>query len=543
MKTRLFHPANGRRAISLTILFLVVAGMFSACYRPAVDYDPWRVPGGLNLTDGGVVTPLIGTTEVQETGDPTPTKIPSTPTLWPTPAVTSTRAAMVPTPTRGAPITLPPLRTEETIYKVKSGDSLVNIALNHQVSVKQILDTNKIEDPNLIAVDSVIRIPPSNANEIAENLLMIPDSELVYGPNAKDFNIEGFIAQFNGVLGSYSEIDDEGNEMTGAQVVRRVAEENSFNPRLLLAQLEFKSGWLTQSKPAGYDATYPLGLKVDSRKGLYKQLSWMVNETMRGASLWRAQLLAVWTLGDGNVMRIDPTINAGTAGLQYVLGLLLGKDQFKYAIGEEGFIKVYDALFGYPFAYDDNELLPEKISQPEWILPFVEGDEWFFTGGPHWGWATGSAWAAIDFAPPSPDDEWGCFESKSPVLALADGKVVRSAYGNVVLDFDGDNSERTGWTVLYMHIAAEGRVPVGTDVKQGDLIGYASCEGGVSTGTHIHLARKYNGVWIVAFGEAAFNLDGWISTSAGSAYNGYLERDGQTIEAYNGRADINTISR
>jgi LasA protease len=120
---------------------------------------------------------------------------------------------------------------------------------------------------------------------------------------------------------------------------------------------------------------------------------------------------------------------------------------------------------------------------------------------------------------------------------------VRSEYGNVVLDFDGDSSERTGWTVLYMHIATEGRVAKGKEVKQGDLIGYASCEGGVSTGTHIHLARKYNGVWIVAFGEVAFNLDGWVSTSAGSVYNGYLERDGQTIEAYNGRADVNTIGR
>ena len=311
--------------------------MLSACYRPVIQYDPWRVPGGTNPTEGGVVAPMMTSTPDQAIGNPTPTRIAPTPTPWPTPAVTSTRAAMVPTPTRGAPITLPPLRTEETTYKVKSGDSLANIALTHQVSVKQILDFNKIEDPNLIAVDSVIVIPPSNANELAGNLLLIPDSELVYGLNAKDFSIESFIAQFNGVLRGYSEIDDEGNEMTGPQVVRRVAEENSFNPRLLLALLEFKSGWLTQSAPAGYDATYPMGLKVLNREGLYKQLSSMVNETLRGASLWRAQVLAVWTLNDGNVMRIDPTINAGTAGLQYVLGLLLGKDQFKHAIAEEGF--------------------------------------------------------------------------------------------------------------------------------------------------------------------------------------------------------------
>lgn len=543
MKTRLFHHAYASGTFSLSIAILVIAGLLSACYRPINQYDPWRVPQGSDRTDGGVVLLLNTLTSTQGSGTPTPTRVASTPTPWPTPAVTSTRAAMVPTPTQSAPIALPPLRTEETTYKVKSGDSLANIALTHQVSVKQILDANKIEDPNLIVVDSVIRIPPSNANELAGNLLLIPDSELVYGPNAKDFSIEDYIAQFNGVLRSYSETDDEGNEMTGAQVVRRVAEENSFNPRLLLALLEFKSGWLTQSAPAGYDATYPMGWKALNREGLYKQLSWAVNETLRGAILWRAQVLAVWTLSDSNVMRIDPTLNAGTAGLQYVLSLFFGIDQFKHAIGEDGFIKVYDALFGYPFAYTDNELLPEELTQPDWILPFANGDDWYLTGGPHWGWGTGSPWAAIDFAPPSPDDEWGCFESRTPVVALADGRVVRSEYGNVVLDFDGDSSERTGWTVLYMHIATEGRVAKGKEVKQGDLIGYASCEGGVSTGTHIHLARKYNGVWIVAFGEVAFNLDGWVSTSAGSVYNGYLERDGQTIEAYNGRADINTVGR
>jgi LasA protease len=543
MKTRSFRRAYGHRGFSLPFVILGIVGMLSACYRPVNQYDPWRVPQGSEQTDAGVASPISTPTLPQVVANSVNALVAATPTPWPTPMVTSTRAAMVATPTRGAPINLPPLRTEETTYKVKAGDSLANIALVHQVSVKQILDTNEIKDPNLISIDSVIRIPPSNANELAGDLLLIPDSALVYGPNAKNFSIEDFIAQFNGVLRSYSQTDDEGYEMTGAQVVRRVAEENSFNPRLLLALLEFKSGWLTQSTPAGYDAIYPMGLRVANREGLYKQLSWVANETMRGASLYRAQLMAVWTLNDGNVMRIDPTLNPGTAGLQYVLGLLFGMDQFKNAIGEDGFIKIYNALYGYPFAYTDDALIPNVLTQPAFILPFARGDDWYLTGGPHWGWGTGSVWAAIDFAPPSPDDEWGCFESSAPVVALTDGRVVRSEYGSVVLDLDGDSSERTGWTVLYMHLASEGRVASDKDIKQGDLIGYASCEGGVSTGTHIHLARKYNGVWIPAFGENAFNLEGWVVTSAGSAYNGYLERDEQTIEAYNGRADFNTIGR
>lgn len=541
METSFFVPQKSYARVALFFSSLMAVVLLTACYRPSAGYELWRASGSLTAPEGGVSAPHMTATSTNTIPNVSPPA--QTPTLWPTPAVTSTRAAMVPTPTRGAPITLPTLRSEETVYEVKSGDSLANIALAHQVSVKQILDENEFENPDLISVGSMLRIPPSSANKLAGNLLLVPDSELVYGPNSKDFDVKSFIAQFNGALGAYSEVDDEGKTLTGPQVVQRVADENSFNPRLLVAMLEFKTGWLTQLSPAGYDQKYPLGIQAANREGLYKQLSWLANETMRGASLWRMRAVAVWTLKDGEVVRIDPTINEGTAGLQYALGLLLDEAQFEQAIGINGLIRVYDSLFGYPFAYTDHNLLPDSLVQPAWVLPFAEEDEWYFTSGPHWGWGTGSAWAAIDFAPPSPKEEWGCFESQSPVLAIANGRVVRSGFGSVVLDVDGDNSERTGWTILYLHIAEADRISVGAEVNVGDLIGYASCEGGVSTGTHIHLARKYNGVWIPAFGETAFVLDGWTSTSTGLVYNGNLERDGQTIEAYNGRADFNTIGR
>jgi LasA protease len=101
----------------------------------------------------------------------------------------------------------------------------------------------------------------------------------------------------------------------------------------------------------------------------------------------------------------------------------------------------------------------------------------------------------------------------------------------VVLDLDGDGDERTGWDVFYLHIGTEGRVQAGTQLKQGDPIGHPSCEGGESTGTHVHLARKYNGEWVPASGTLAFNLEGWVAHSSGEAYQGYLQRYGSTITA------------
>jgi hypothetical protein len=68
-------------------------------------------------------------------------------------------------------------------------------------------------------------------------------------------------------------------------------------------------------------------------------------------------------------------------------------------------------------------------------------------------------------------------------------------------------------------------------VKKGDPLGYPSCEGGRATGTHIHIARKYNGEWILADGALPFNLDGWIAGEGSQAYQGTLTKFGRIVEA------------
>jgi len=108
---------------------------------------------------------------------------------------------------------------------------------------------------------------------------------------------------------------------------------------------------------------------------------------------------------------------------------------------------------------------------------------------------------------------------------------VRANDGSVLLDLDGDGREETGWVIFYMHVAEKGRVRAGTVVETGDRLGHPSCEGGTSTGTHLHLARKYNGEWIPADSLVPFNLNGWVAQNGKGEYFGALTRDGATIEA------------
>jgi murein DD-endopeptidase MepM/ murein hydrolase activator NlpD len=238
---------------------------------------------------------------------------------------------------------------------------------------------------------------------------------------------------------------------------------------------------------------------------------------------------------------ISPTINAGTAGLQNMFASLYDKAGWEQAVSENGLFAAYQALFGYPFDYSFDALLPEGLEQPVMQLPFEEGDLWSFTGGPHGGWGDGSGWAALDFAPPG--EALGCILSDAWATAVADGLVTRTGDGVVIQDLDGDGYEQTGWVVLYLHIDSYERVEPGIYLKAGERIGHPSCEGGVSNGTHVHLARRFNGEWIPADQDLPFNLDGWISSSAGKEYDGYLIKDGASIEAYAGRDSINQIQR
>ncbi len=444
------------------------------------------------------------------------------------------------TPTPDAPHTLPALRTDGIQYTVQGGDYLSLIAETYNLPLDALIAANPQINPEMLEVGQTIFVPaPQPAAQISD-FKIIPDSELVYGPVSANFDIAAFIAQKAGHLSSYSETV-EGQPLSGAQIVQRIAYEYSVNPRLLLALLEYRSEWVTNPHPSTASLNYPMGRFEESRQGLYKQLAWTADTLNRAYYLYKIDALAYVVLADNNLMMLSQVINAGTAAVQSVEAQLNDRAGYEIAISENGVYAVYYNFFGIPFDQTIENLVPVGLTQPALQLPFENGVAWSFTGGPHGGWGDGSAWAALDFAPPG--DAYGCFSSDAWAVAAADGLIIRSKDGAVVIDLDGDGLEQTGWTLLYMHIESRDRVLAGTYVKAGDRIGHASCEGGVSNGTHLHIARRYNGEWISADGNLPFNLDGWISSGDGMVYDGTLTREGQTVTAWDGRFEENQIQR
>lgn len=453
---------------------------------------------------------------------------------------TTAPGAPVRSPTPDLPRILPTMRSEEETYIVQPGDTLGKIARGKGIRVADIVTANDIANPDLLEVGQVLTIPAPTPRPPGPAFKIIPDSELVYGPVSASFNVDDYVRSQQGYLSQYhEEILDE--TLTGAQIITRVAENFSVNPRLLLAILEYQSGWVTRTNPKAATLEFPLGYADPWRAGLYLQMSWAANNLNRGYYLWRVNGISHYILTDGSYVPPNTTLNAGSVGVQYWASLLFDYPTWLVAVSENGLYQTYARLFSQPFQFAVEPLLPANLAQPALQLPFEDGASWSFTGGPHGGWGDGSAWAALDFAPPG--EALGCVESDAWVTAATDGIIVRAFDGAVIQDLDGDGFEQTGWVILYMHIQSRDRVQPGTHLQAGERIGHPSCEGGISSGTHMHIARRYNGEWIAADGAVPFNLDNWISLGYGIEYDGELRKNGKSIEAWVGRRDENQISR
>lgn len=484
------------------------------------------LPAAEGSADDGEVAPANRPTVLPENA-PTPTFIPT------------------PNPTRAAVPTI----DEDITHIVQFGDTLAIIGAQYGVSVNTIVEANNLVNPNILAVGQTLIIPQSIV-ATGPAFKVLPDSEIIYGPSVEGFSVERYLRGSNSFLARYEE-ELNGRMWSGAEIIERVALEQSLNPRLLLALLEYESQWLSRTNVDEQAALYPMNFtdRPTQIYGLYRQLDWSGKLIQSGYYGWKYRGLSVALLQDGQRVRLDATINPGTAAVQYALGQTKTLENWQVAVQHTGLFATYNFLFGDPFENDVSPLVPINLEQPPLDLPWTTDQTWYYTGGPHGGWGSGSPWAALDFV--TNDQVQGCELPDEMAAAVADGTIARSEYGIVVLDLDGDGFEGTGWSIYYLHISSEDRpVREGQRVRVGDPIGYPSCEGGVSFASHLHIARRYNGEWLAAdcsgcltsINVPVFNMEGWITTAFNSEYNGSLTRGEAYREACVCRERFNTFT-
>jgi murein DD-endopeptidase MepM/ murein hydrolase activator NlpD len=522
--------------VKRAIILLITTALLSSCVGNASLWGQYQTP----TPPGGSPPSLTPATPFALMDTPTPANVfvsdifPS-----PTPEYTATPTSLLSAFVTQPPTETPPPATatfpnDALLYYAQSGDWLPAVASRFGVSPSEITSPKILPETGFIDQGTLLLIP----NRIDYNaaytspLQFIPDSEVVYSANALDFDIDAYVKAQGGYLASYREYLGTTAWTTGAQGVGRLAAENSINPRLLLAVLDYEAQWV-RGRPANeFRTKYPMGYESYRAVGMFGQLTWAINQLSAGFYGWRSGRLDTLTFLDGQTLRLDPTLNAGTVAVMVMFSRLHTLNEWLRIMDQNsGFPAFYEGMFGDPWvrAERNRNFFPPNFSQPVMTLPFEWNATWSYTGGPHSAWGTDGPLAALDFAPRN--DTSGCYETLSWVTAVASGLVVRSGNGVVVIDMDGDGHEQTGWNIMYLHIASKDRVPAGVWVDQGDRIGHASCEGGVSTGTHTHIARKYNGEWMLADGPVPFNLSGWTAVAGDKPYLGKLVKGSQSITA------------
>lgn len=382
-----------------------------------------------------------------------------------------------------------------------------------------------------------IQLQPPLATALVQTHPLFPDSEIVNSPAALGFDVAEFIASASGYLASYSEAVDS-ETLSGAQIIERIAIETSTNPRLLLGLLEYRSGWVFGQPKPGSELVYPLGFENPAFQGLDRELRLAVRYLSQGYYAARSGQLGQIVFPDGVSISLPADANPAMAALYSLFARLLPFVDWQAAIlGQDGFIAFYSAQFGDPWQRAVEPLLPANLAQPLLELPFAAGEKWSLTGGPHIDWGVGSPLGAVDLAPISGT---GCKPAPQQATAAAAGVVARSARGALALDLDGDGNEQTGWVLIYMHLA--NRVPVGTQVEVNESLGNPSCEGGVATGAHVHLARKYNGEWL-GLDIIPYVLSGWQVEAGDKPYLGRLVRGDQVVTASSSGMSGSTVFR
>jgi len=415
-------------------------------------------------------------------------------------------------------------------YYAQSGDTLPTLLKRFQVTADQVSSSESIPAQTLIPLNQKLLIV-NHLGECAYPAALLPDSEVINSPSAAGFNIDEYVQNAGGYLSTYSE-NVYGEMLSGSQIVQRVASEASVNPRLLLAFLEYRSHWVLGQPESGADTSHPIGFRAPEKVGLYQELVLTGTQLNLGYYGWRLGNILYLKFPDGRQERIHPELNAGTVAVQHLLSLFHYPDIWvKSLYGEKIFPNLYREMFGDPGtrAASVEPLLPVDLEQPVLELPIPPGERWSLTGGPHYSWNTGSPRGGLDFAPVT--GEPACSVSRAWATAAAPGLVVRSANNALAIDLDGDGYEQTGWVVVYVHLAGEGRVPQGTQVKADDPLGHPSCERGVNTGTHVHIARKYNGEWLSADGPIQMTLSGWVVYAGLKNYQGELIKGDQIVTA------------
>ena len=258
------------------------AGLWGVQSTPTPLIQPSATP---SLTPPPSPSPTASLTPLAvlpdpETLTPEPTATESAPTLTAEPSGIPEQVSPTPlTPTA----TLPPINTAGPmdVYQSQGGDTLNIVARRFNLKPEQIIAGVVLPPPDeLIPPNTLLLVPKTPAGtKTSPQERTIPDSEIVYGPSTIGFNTADYVNRQAGYLSSYREYVLSGGWISGDGAVERLALENSLNPRMLLALIEYQSHWVLGQPTNLAESEYPLGYVDIGYQRLFRQLMYLSRST------------------------------------------------------------------------------------------------------------------------------------------------------------------------------------------------------------------------------------------------------------------------
>ena len=161
---------------------------------------------------------------------------------------------------------------------------------------------------------------------------LIPNSEIIFSASAADFDTAAYLDQAGGFLGTYRQYLMITAWTDAPAVVDMVAIENSINPRLLVALLEYQCGCVLGMNEIDPDEfTSAMGATQALRQDLYGQLIWAIHEISEGYYGWKDGTLTEISFSDGKIIHPESDLNAGSFALMYLFSLLYEGEDWERA--------------------------------------------------------------------------------------------------------------------------------------------------------------------------------------------------------------------
>ena len=158
---------------------------------------------------------------------------------------------------------------------------------------------------------------------------LIPDVEFLYSLTAQDDNLYELIEDYDGYLNSYTEWFINYGLLTGFDLISNISRDNSINPKITLALLQYSGNWVEGQEITEENLLYPLGIEIGLKYNLFYQVALAIDELVTGYYGWRDGTLTKLTFSDGSTMLLDPNLNAGSVGIMYYFSIDHTKEEWE----------------------------------------------------------------------------------------------------------------------------------------------------------------------------------------------------------------------